>query len=457
MERIRNKAVGLVLLAGVAAAAGAETLDLATAMARARENAPEVAAAQARGEAARAGVEEARGHRLPTVSLSESWIRTDSPADVFGLLLNQERFSFQEFTRSDPNDPDPLESATTRLEVSVPLYTGGEISTRIEQARHGAAAAAAEALRAADLAASEAGEAYVRLVQAREQVLLLERALAAVDAHVELARAYVEEGILVSSELLRAEVEASRLRDDLAAARGRAGVAASALSFQLGAELERSWEAEPLAEPVPIDRDLDTWLARSDERADLVAARQRVEAAAKEPEVVRARRLPRIGLSARYDLVDESLVGGDGDSHAVIARAAVDLFAGGRHRAAAEAARAEAVAARTEVEQMAAGIRLEVRDAYLRARIARERLATARAALESARETERILEERFRQGLVKTVDLLDATTARTEAETRETVARADAYLESLHLAVAAGVPPEQAIPVSTTFDGEDDR
>ncbi|OYW04655.1 MAG: hypothetical protein B7Z61_08860 [Acidobacteria bacterium 37-71-11] len=59
---------------------------------------------------------------------------------------------------------------------------------------------------------------------------------------------------------------------------------------------------------------------------------------------------------------------------------------------------------------------------------------------------ERITDERFKTGVVKMIDLLDATTARREAETRELVARADATAASLRLAVLAGRSPESALP-----------
>jgi hypothetical protein len=43
------------------------------------------------------------------------------------------------------------------------------------------------------------------------------------------------------------------------------------------------------------------------------------------------------------------------------------------------------------------------------------------------------------------IDLVDATTSRQEAETRELVARAEAHLASLRLAVSAGRAPETAL------------
>jgi len=444
-------AVALVLaivcmVAGTAAAAPtAPALTLERAMALARERARPVAAAAARGRAAEARADEARAQRLPRLTVGEVWLRTDSPAEAFALQLNQEVFSFAEFVASDPNDPDPIEAATTRFEVSLPLYTGGELSGRIRQAELAAEAAGAGASRAGDGAAFAAAEAWVRLAQAREQAALLERSLATVAAHAARARAYVEQGMLVSSELLRAEVEVARVADLLASAQGDARTAEAALSLRLGAPLGSSWELAPLPAPPEPGGDLETWLAHAADRADLAAARLGTEAAGLEVAVARAGRRPRVGLSARYDLVDDAPFGTGGDSAAIQAMAGFDLFAGGRHRAAVAAAEAEAEAAARELEEFAEAVRLEVRAAHEAAATARARHATAVAALAAAAEAERITAERFGQGVARTIDLLDAATARREAETRELVARAEAQLATLALALAAGRPPEEVI------------
>ncbi len=428
-----------------AALQAASPLTLEQAMALGRGGAREVAAAEARRVAGEARAEQARAERMPRLTLSEVFLRTDSPAEVFALQLNQEVFAFSDFVTSDPNDPDPIEAGTTRFEISMPVYTGGELSGRIRQAELGAEAAAAAAGRAGDAAAFAAAAAWVGLAQARERVELLERSFSTVEAHAARARAYVEQGMLVSSELSRAEVEVSRVADLLASARGDARVAEAALSFRLGEPLGSRWELAPLGPPPEPAGDLDVWLGRAAGRADLAAARLAVEAAALEADVARAGRRPRVGVSARYDLVDEYPFGTGGDSTAIQAMAQMDLFAFGRHRAAIDAAEAGAAAAEAEVAAFEEGVLLEVRDAWESATAARARHATAGAAVESAAEAERITGERFGQGVARTIDLLDAATARREAATRELVARADAHLAALRLAHAAGRPPEEVI------------
>ena len=443
------KSSGLLLAATLLAApaTGGEALGLGEAMARARAQAPAVAAARSRQRAAEEDLRQARGHRLPTVVLQESWIRTDSPAEAFALALNQERFRFADFVARDPNHPRALSTAVTRLEASLPLYTGGELAGRVAQARLMAAAAAASSAWEGDAAALATAEAYVALAQAREHAELLRRSRDTVARHVELARAFVEQGMLVRSELLRAEVERLRLEDLLVDADGKARLAESSLAFRLGDPPGTGYALAPLA-PAALDRATgrDAWLARAAGRPDLEAARQALAAGALEVEVRRAARRPRLGLVLRQDLVDDRLFGDHGDATSVLATASVDLFAGGRHRAAEAAARARAEAAAQDVERHARSVRLQVEQAWEEAEAAATRQRTAEQAIASAREAERVVEERFRAGLLKTLDLVDAETARREAETRELVARAELQAAVLRLAAAAGQGPEAGLP-----------
>lgn len=446
--RVLALALGAGLLAGAARSAAQplqEPLALDAAMARARSGAFETAAAEARRLGGAQRLREARGHRLPTVSLQEIWIRTDSPADAFGLTLNQERFSFPDFVAGDPNDPDVVESATTRLEVGLPLYTGGELAARIRQAELGAEATTRMAEWSGHQAALYAAEAWLDLARARESAALLERSLETVISHVDLARAYVEQGLLVSSEQLRAEVERARVADFLATARGHASIAEAQLSLRLGADPGSRWQLTALAAPPPLPGDLATWLAAADGRADLVAARQATGAVAEEVRARNAGRKPRLGLAGRYDLVDDTPFGDHGDSASLFATASIELFAGGRHAAGAAAARLEAEAARHELAGFERGVRLEVEQAWVAAGTARQRWETAGAAVAAAAEAERVVEARFRQGVVRMIDLLDAATAHREAETRELEARVDAWRALLRLSTHAGQAPEEAL------------
>jgi outer membrane protein TolC len=441
-----------LIAAGPALAQDAAPLSLADALARGRAGAHETVAASARQRAAEAKAKQAEGYRLPQFRVSEQWIRTDSPAEAFALLLNQERFSFPDFVTGDPNDPETLDTAITRFEVEVPIWTGGEISTRLQQARLAAEAASEGATRAGDQAAVSAAEAWIRLAQAREAVALLEKSRETVAAHVELAKNYAAQGMIVRSDLLRAEVELARIDDLLAEARGNERVAEANLGYRFGEPIGTGYALDTLTEPPPLARSREEWIAAAEGRRDLAGARKLLSAGELEAKAIKGGLFPRIGVVGRYDLVDDQLFGSNGDSTTIVALASFDVFDGGRKRAAMAAAQAEAEAGRADVDRFAEGVRLEAKHAWENAAVALERRATAASALDAAAEAVRIIEDRFRAGVVKTTDVLDAATARREAQMRELVARAEAWLAQLRLALAAGEAPEsilQPAPVAS--------
>jgi len=455
MKSKTRAAARIALLAAALAAhahAGAETgpgaaspLTLAGAMQKARESARQVSAARARQGAAEARVDQARAFRLPSLNLTALFMRTNNPAEVFALKLNQGTFSFPEFVASNPNDAAPLDTGITRAEIVLPLFTGGELSGRIDQAKLAAASASGTSTWVANNAALAAAEAWVMVAQAEEYAALLRKSRDTVAAHVRLARDYVAQGMLVRSDLLRVEVELARMDDLVTEAEGRVRIANANLAFRMGDAGDASWALAPLPDPRPVATPVDGWLATAAGRADLGSARKLLAAGELEEKVSKAPNWPKIALAAKGELYGNKPLGSTGTSGSIMAVATWNVFQGGADHAAAVAAREDARAGREDVARFADGVRLEVRQAYEEARTAVARHETAQKALESAREAERITEERFRAGVVKTLDLLDATTARREAETRELVARADAHTAALRLAVKSGRRPETAL------------
>ncbi len=432
----------------VAPLAAQESIGLGTVMERARAGAFAAHAARSEASARAADAERARAERWPRLRVAEILTRTDAPADAFGLTLMQERFSFPEFVAGDPNDPGTVRDALTRFELELPVFTGGELSARIAQATAAAEAAALIAGRSDDLAAAEAAKAWVDLAEAREGVAILERALETVTAHVRLARAHVAAGTLVASELLRAEVEEARVADMLAEARGMAAVAEANLVFRLGGdESVRGAELADMPTPGPLPVGRSELAEAASVRSDLEAFRRGRLARELELDVAASMRRPKVGLLVRHDLHDRDPFGADGRSTTVVLAASVELFDGGRARAARAAAEGALAATSAQLSEAEHGARLEAEATWVRAAAARERRTTAELALAAARETERILEARFEQGVVRTLDVLDASTARREAEGRELSARADAWRSGFELMTALGRAPELLLDV----------
>jgi outer membrane protein TolC len=414
-------------------------LTLSEAVATALANSPAVESAQAKVDAASARSRQAKGFRLPSVDLMQSFSYTDNPAEAFALQLNQKRFDMMEFFGSDPNNPDFLETWMTRLEVTQPLYVGGKLSARIEQAGAMASAEELSLQHAREQAAFDTTSAYINLAKAREMLALAERSRLTTAEHVKLAEQYAGQGFIVEAEVLNARVFLAQMDEMLAQAGNGVELAGAALSFEMGVDQSLKHQLAPLSKPVSPSGNLDEWIvAALERRADLNAARRQLDAGRLEVEVAKSAFKPEVAVVGRFELYDDTPFGSNGTSTSLMAVGRINLFRGYSDRAALAAAKFQTDSYSSDVERFEAGIRLEVRQAWQEIVTARTRHSTASASLDAAQEALRVREHRFKQGLDKMIDLLDAETALHDAQVRELMARYDLILAHARLRFVSG-------------------
>jgi outer membrane protein TolC len=441
-----------VVLLAIAAVRGAaaEELTMTEAIESALANNLAVQSAAERAQGAAERSRQAKGYRLPQLDLSEIYSYTNNPAEVFAFQLNQERFSFADFMTTDPNTPDPLSTFITRLELMLPIYTGGQLGTRVDQADHMATAEELRWQHAQQQVAFDTVTAFTNLAKAREQVGLLTTARATTARHVELASSYAGQGLILQAEVLKAQVFLAEMDELFVQAANGARLAEAALNFTMGTDQNIPRELAPLEPPPATPGELDDWrMAAVERRRDLEAARRELEAGRLEEKTAKPWYLPEVAASARYDLYDDTVFGSHGGSGSVMAFARLDLYSGGRESAGREAARHDAAAWGYDIRRFEEGVKLEVQQAWHDLRTAEARLATAANSLQAAREALRVREHRFTQGLDKMIDLLDAETTAREAELRELVARYDVSLSSYRLLFTSGAnltPPTEESP-----------
>src|SRR3989442_1056690 len=98
-----------------------------------------------------------------------------------------------------------------------------------------------------------------------------------------------------------------------------------------------------------------------------------------------------------------------------------NLFNGGRDAARASEAGYEADRARTQRQDLADRIALQVRTAHEAAAVARSAITTADARLEAARRTFELVRRRYEEGVASPIEFVDARTAYTSAQLNRVV------------------------------------
>ncbi len=416
------------------AAPASEPLTLAEAAALASSGAPAVERARAESARARASQSAARAALGPSLFGDLGFLSSNNPVTVFSLALEQQRFSAEEFFRSDPNDPPFTRdwSAAVNAAWTVDLFG----STRAAARAAGSAAEAAEraARRSGDGAAMDAITAFVEARRAEDTLALLREREADARRDEALARALFEEGLTTSADAARALAVLAEVRADAAGFRAAAAAARAALAGLIGEDAaSRPLAALPAPAPTPV--------VPSVPRDDVLAAELSAEAAGESAHAASASRWPSLVVTGRYELHAPTPGGRYGDSATVFGGLRVPIFESGAITARVAEARALARAAEATVLERRRAARAEAAAARARAEAAQARVSAfdeARAAAQEAREIE---QARYEEGAARLSDLLEARAAELRARIGGVGAAAETVLAGAALRMALGLAP----------------
>lgn len=428
---MRHAWVAALVLAGAAAAQ--ERVTLRTAVDAVLTTNPAIAGAVAGTRVAEARVDEARASRLPRIDASGTLMRSNNPVFVFGSLLEQGRFGAQHFDPGFLNDPDPLTNDRLALNVRYTLFDQFRRRDLTAQAQNAVGQAAAGGEEARQRLRAETIARFYGALLAEEKRRVAAETVASAEADARSMRDRYEQGLLVESDLLGAEVQLASFRQRLIEAEGDAAIVRAALATllrrPLDAPIEVSGSIPASASPLPpLDEAVADGVAR---RGELQIAKNATGNAGVQVRTARASRLPRADAFA-----SAGASRGDTD-HALGLVISVDLFDGGRRariaqaQAGLEAARASEDAARDRVT-------MEIVTAWHRARAARERIAVADKSAERAAAASRIVRDRYDHGLTTITEHLRAQTALLAARLELLAARYDSVTGHAELLRSTG-------------------
>jgi outer membrane protein len=418
-------------------AAAQTALTLEEAMNRARGNTAEARALASTIEEAEARVQQARSGFWPRVDLTETVQRGNQPVYVFSSLLSQRRFSETNFAIPALNHPDPLTNTRTGIAVEQRIFDAGSTLLAVQAAKLDRDMAAASQDAASRDLAFGAAQAFVRVLQLEAAVRAADAAVAAADSDQQRARARRETGLVTEADVLAVEVHRADMHQRQITAAGDLAVARIQLADAVGVPLTTAVMAvRPSSRPVPANGDtlVHEALAIHPRRRQAELRQQLADNARR---TARAAWLPTVAAQAGWEF-NGSTLGAQVSSWVVGAEVRLNLFKGFADDARmTEAAHAQTRAA-AERERIERSIEVEVRAALAQLTAARAREEAGRTALAQARESQRIIRDRYDTGLASVTDVLRAAEATLDAESRATAAEMDVILQEVALDRAIG-------------------
>lgn len=384
-----------------------------------------------------ARVQRAKAGFWPRVDVTETVQRGNHPVFAFSSLLSQRRFSAANFAIPALTHPDPVTNTRTTIGVEQTIFDAGSTALGLQGAKLGLdAAAAAQDAGGQDLA-FRAARAFIRVLQLEAAVRAADGAVAAAENDQQRARARRDVGLVTDADVLAVDVHLADMGQRRITASGDLSVARIELAEAIGAPLTESlMPVAPAAPAAPADAEalVREALASHPRRrsADL-----QVRLADNARRIARSALLPTAGLQGGWEFNGASL-GEQRSSWVVGFDVRVNLFRGFADTARIAETRHAHTRAAADRERVVRRLEVDIRAALAQLAAARARDEAGRTALTQARESQRIVRDRYESGLATIADVLRAAGAALDAESRATAAAMDVILQSVALDRALG-------------------
>lgn len=345
---------------------------------------------------------------LPDVSVSHTGISTTNPLMAFGSKLNQEVLTPSDFNPALLNNPEVTTNFATKIQVLQPLVNLDGVFGR-QAAKSKMEAMKLQSERTKEYLELETGKAFMQLQLAYKAVNVLEKAALTADANLKLVDNYFKQGLLQKTDVLSVQVRVNEIKNQVQLAKSNVRNASDYLAFLMQEDLNGKVyrPTEELENSISI---AETNSGLTDTRKDIMAMMKSTDAYEAVMKSAKMNFLPRLNAFGTYELYDNKLFGTEAKGYLVGVQLSWNVFdgyksIGKRQKALADYQRAEAAS-----NQYKAQSQLELNKTSRQLNDAGHKVSLAKLALEQSQEAYRIRNNRFKQGLEKTSDLLGSET-----------------------------------------------
>jgi outer membrane protein TolC len=406
-----------VLLCASAAEAGTPKLSLRDALNMALENNSRVKAANFNALAVRQGVESVNARYLPTVSLEETLVASNSPVTTFMMKLDEGRFTQSDFLIDNLNNPSDSHDFKTVLSIQQPLFVPSlgplkDIAAKdARQAELGLEAARQDT-------AFQVFSLYLEVQKAGAHLKAADQAVDDARENMRLATVRTASGVGLKSDELRSRTHLSMVEQQQISAANNLALARMKLALLIGLPENDMVEVSEVPEEITVPPLSDQQVHETlQNRIDIRISRTDLEKADASLRLVRSEYLPTIGTFASYQLnAKNAPFTADNDAWTTGVSLKWHIFEGFRTASDQKRAVASRASAREMLEAATKDVKYQLRESYLRRDEAGKRLEVARHAVKGAEETVRLLGKRYENSLSTLVELLDAETALNQAK-----------------------------------------
>ena len=356
--------------------------------------------------AAKADYNQTNAVFLPNITASHTGISTTNPLMAFGSKLNQGILTQNDFNPTLLNNPEQTQNFATVIKVEQPLINLDGFYQR-KAAKSKMDAMSLQSERTEDYLFFEVEKAYMQLQLAYKGEQVLKQALRTANENKKLADNSFKQGYLQRADVLNVEVRVTEIKNQLQTAKSNVQNASNYLSFLMNDEryvIYKPTDSLAISNITMGDKMI------SENRSDIKAMQLSTKAYEAMNKADKMAFLPRLNAFGSYEFYDNTLFQGGANGYVIGAQLSWDIFQGSKRFGKAQKSKAEFEKSKLAYDQYVSQSNLELNKVKRQLVDAKNRLELTDLAVQQSKESLRIRKNRFKEGLEKTADLLQAET-----------------------------------------------
>ena len=312
------------------------------------------------------------------------------------------------------------------LSILQPVYTGGRVLESIRMAQHQQALAGNQAKALNDAVCYQTDIQYWSAVARQEIVDVAEDFRNSIAALVKTIKERVEVGLVDPQDLLMAEVKLNEAEYQLLQAQSNFETGRMALNSMIGVRLEQPTELDAQIPIVVVSDSL--WLSTGMGRPEIQMAYDKIRIAESTKKLNDSQFKPQfyVGVEGSFSSPGYNFKKDLDPNYAVYAKVSVPIFEWGKRRSEKRVSSFRIGMAEDNLNKVVDRVELEVSVARKALSQAIERVRLSESSLAKAEENEAKAVERYNEGKVSVVEVIDAQTYRQTSQVNYVQAKAAA-------------------------------
>ncbi len=270
----------------------------------------------------------------------------------------------------------------------------------------------------------DAKNAYYLILKSQKLLEVADDTVKLITAQKEVAENMYQVGMSPLNDLLQSQVQLANAKQSYITAQNNLDITKAQFNTLLRRQVNAPVKVADILDYTPWEKDIDYCLALAEElRLEIEVADLQVEIAEKDYKLSQRNFFPTVNLTGTWTRrgTDWDVDGGRGVADKefwdIRATATWDFWEWGRTRYGVKEKLSRLSQAKLNKQQIMDNIFLEVKQAYLRTLESQKNITTIEKAIEQSKENLRITEERFKEQVSTSTDVLVAQTLFTETMT----------------------------------------